>query len=249
MTMTTRFTCDQKDRLIAFLYDEIADEERQLIGAHLDQCRACCREVGSLRDVRGHFSAWTPPEPALGFRVVRDEPARVLRPRWRSAVWGLGFAAAAALVLAAGAAVANLEVRYDAQGFTVRTGWGSGSAAPTVSHADLQALESRLRKDLPVAPAGTTPVAGAPEPARTAVDEAAIVRRVSALIGQSEARQQRELALRLTQVVRDVDQQRRADWVRIAQGFGRLEDLTGAGVMQQREMMNYLMRVSQRDQR
>jgi hypothetical protein len=117
-----------------------------------------------------------------------------------------------------------------------------------VSRADLQALEARLRNELAARPASRAPSTAASVPT-VAVDDAAILRRVSALIGQSEERQQRELALRLTQVVRDVDQQRRTDWMRISQGFGRLEDLTGAGVMQQREMMNYLMRVSQRDQR
>lgn len=250
MTMTTRFECDQKEWVVAYLYDEVAPGERQAIEAHLDRCAACRREVGELRGVRQHLSAWAPPEPELGFRIVRDEPARVLRPWWRTPVWGLGLAAAATILMAAGAAVANLELRYDTQGLTVKTGWGprSDAVAAAVSRADLQALETRLRTDLAAGPASAAPAPAASQPV-AAVDEAAILRRVSALIGQSEDRQQRELALRLTQVVRDVDQQRRTDWMRISQGFGRLEDLTGAGAMQQREMMNYLMRVSQRDQR
>ena len=54
------------------------------------------------------------------------------------------------------------------------------------------------------------------------------------------------MALRLTQVVRDMDVQRRADMRRVADGLGVLEGRTGAAVAQQREMMNYLLRVSQR---
>jgi len=71
---------------------------------------------------------------------------------------------------------------------------------------------------------------------------------VRELIEASETRQQREMALRIAQVVRDMDSQRRADLARVADGIGVLEGRTGAAVAQQREMMNYLMRVSQKQQ-
>jgi hypothetical protein len=69
---------------------------------------------------------------------------------------------------------------------------------------------------------------------------------VKELIAASETRTQREMALRLAEVVRDVDAQRRADMRRVADGLGVLEGRTGAAVAQQREMMNYLLRVSQK---
>ena len=72
-----------------------------------------------------------------------------------------------------------------------------------------------------------------------------MLRRVQALIEQSEQRQQRELALRLAQVVRDVDAQRRADLLRVDQNLGQLEGQTGAAAAQQRELLNYLVRVSE----
>jgi hypothetical protein len=62
-----------------------------------------------------------------------------------------------------------------------------------------------------------------------------------ALIEESERRQQRELALRLAQVVQDVETQRRADLVQIEQNIGHIEGLTAA----QRDMMQYLVRVSE----
>ena len=43
-----------------------------------------------------------------------------MRSRWKPA---LGLAAAAVLVLAVASAIANLEVKYDANGLVVRTGW------------------------------------------------------------------------------------------------------------------------------
>lgn len=256
--MTINARCDDKDRLLAYLYDEATTAERQAVEDHLAACAACRRELQALRSVRGQLASWTPPEHELGFRIVRDEPVQMARPWWRAPAWRLGLAAAAVVVLAAGAAVANLEVRYDDRGVTVRTGWRSPAAADTAVtasaatpwRADLQALEQRLRADLAPAPGGAAMLtaSGQAVPARV-LDEAALLRRVSGLVSASEERQQRELALRMADLIRDVDRQRRADWVRIQQGFGRLEEVTGAGVVQQREMMNYVMRVSQRDPR
>ncbi len=256
--MTINARCDEKDRLLAYLYDEAGPDDRQAIEDHLTACAACRRELRALRSVRSQLASWTPPEQELGFRIVRDGAARVARSWWRAPAWGMGLAAAAVVVLAAGAAVANLEVRYDDRGVTVRTGWRAPAAADmpvtasaaTPWRADLQALERRLRDDLAPVPGGapTLAASGRSVPGRV-LDEATLLRRVSGLVSASEVRQQRELALRMADLVRDVDRQRRGDWVRIQQGFGRLEEVTGVGVAQQREMMNYLMRVSQRDPR
>jgi hypothetical protein len=64
------------------------------------------------------------------------------------------------------------------------------------------------------------------------------------MIEQSEAKQQRELALRLADVVRDFDTQRRADLIQVQQNFGQLEGQTGQEVAHQRELLNYLVRTS-----
>ena len=77
------------------------------------------------------------------------------------------------------------------------------------------------------------------------VSEAQLLVRVRALLEESEQRQQRELALRTTQVVRDFDSQRRVDLAQIQRSFGQIEGLTGAEVREQRQMLNYLMRVSE----
>ena len=115
---------------------------------------------------------------------------------------------------------------------------GGGTPAAAPWRDQLRALEASLRRDL--APVPAAPQASAP-------NEAAVLQQVRALIAASEARQQRELALGFAQLTQDMDQQRRADWARIHAGFGRLEGLTGAGVAQQREMLNYVMRVSGRE--
>jgi anti-sigma factor RsiW len=233
-----------KEALVALLYDELDGRERADIEAHLASCAACRQEASALRALRLELPAWTPPERELGFAIV-DRTARserVTRSAWALPAWGL--AAAAALVLAAGAAIANLEVSYGADGFRVRTGWSrsqpetaAAAVAPTQSHewrAELAGLERRLRAELGAGPVRT--VSSAPRP-----DSEDVLRRVQTLIDQSEARQQRELALRLAQVLNDFDRQRQTDLVRIQQGFGQLERSTAVD----RELLNQFVRVSQ----
>ena len=68
------------------------------------------------------------------------------------------------------------------------------------------------------------------------------------MIDDSEQRQQRELALRAAEMVRDFGAQRNDDLARIERTFGQMDGTTGVEVAQQRQMINYLMRVSQRGQ-
>src|SRR5262249_3899765 len=107
-----------------------------------------------------------------------------------------------------------------------------------VTQADLSALEHRLHSEM----------AQMRSTGETTSGDARILERVRAMIQDSEQRQQRELALRTSEVVRDVDAQRRVDLTRIERTFGQMDGTTGAEVEQQRQMLNYLMRVSQRGQ-
>ena len=104
---------------------------------------------------------------------------------------------------------------------------------------ELAALERTLRGELTAArvEATSTPAAGAP--ARDLSAE-----RVATLIEQSERRQRQELALRLAQLGRDLEVQRRSDLVRINQGLGQFEGRAGAEILRQRQMLDYIMRVS-----
>jgi hypothetical protein len=66
------------------------------------------------------------------------------------------------------------------------------------------------------------------------------MRRVRALVGESERRQQRELALRVAELVRDVNAQRQADLRRIDQNLGLMQNKTNVEVLRNREMLNYV---------
>jgi hypothetical protein len=219
--------------------------------------------VASLRAVREDMGAWTPPETVLDFRIVRDPEPVKSRWGWMSTMPAWAQLAAASLVIGVAAGLSGLDVQYGKDGFTVRTGWNrqaelrqAGAASLTSAggedapwRADLAALQEQMRSEFrqPVASQAAAPVSTAAGGGRAMSDEEWMAR-VKQLIEASETRTQREMALRMAEVVRDMDTQRRADLRRVADGLGVLEGRTGAVTAQQREMMNYLMRVSQKQQ-
>jgi Putative zinc-finger len=252
--MSIRFDCNDKERLVAYLYGEADDRERAVIDAHLAGCAACAGEVDGLRTVRLDLAAWQPPETDLGFRIVR-EPVTPTRRWWQVPAWAPAAVAAGLLL----ALAASLQIEYGNGTVIVRTGWAAPPAGTAVTpapvaapaaapaeqtaqfQAALTALEARLRGEIAAARSGpATPVRAA-----ASVDRAELLRRVQDLIDASERRQQRELAFRLAQAMQDVDTQRRSDMVRIETGLGQIEGLTGQEAARQRQLINYLMRTSQ----
>jgi hypothetical protein len=254
--------CGNSDALMSYLYEEGSAEERLAFEAHLRECVRCADEAAAFRAVRGDIAAWAPPETVLDFRIVREPAPARSRWAWMSAMPAWAQLAAASLVVGVAAGLAGLDVEYGKDGFAVRTGWGrpaetrqaaAGAVAPVGGEAapwraDLVALQEQLRGEFgqtAAAPRVTPVSAPAGGPSKGLSDDEFLAR-VKELIAASETRTQREMALRLAEVVRDVDAQRRADMRRVADGLGVLEGRTGAAVAQQREMMNYLLRVSQK---
>jgi hypothetical protein len=77
------------------------------------------------------------------------------------------------------------------------------------------------------------------------MSDADLLKAVRKIIADSEAKQQRELALRVTQMVRDFDATRAGDLARIEQGLRQIQGLTDAELIQHRQTLNYLWRVTQ----
>jgi hypothetical protein len=263
---------DRDEILVAYVYGDIEPAQRAAFDAHLAKCVDCRMELTELRGVRAKLEQWAPPEP-LRALTRRSEPhagSRVWATLAEIPVWAQ--VAAALLFLGVGAGLANLNVRYDGEGLTVRTGWmGSAQgAARGVSsataqngaqgvaqdfspgstaaawRADLAALERQLRREFRAS--GSPGVTLQPASAQTgsAARDGEMLRRVRALVEESERKQQRELALRVGQVIRDVNAQREADLVKIDRSLGLIQNNTGVEAMKQRELLNYLVRVSQK---
>jgi hypothetical protein len=247
--------CDSKELLVGYLYDDLDDAERRAFDGHVLVCLDCRNELAALRATRGQMAAWAPPVPDLGLRMVRGAPSA---PRSRMmGSWGL--AAAAALVLAASAAIANLEIRYGADGLTVRTGWARGelAAAPagnlqTVSapadvattRADFEAINQRLLELETAVQRAPVQVASGP-----VMTDAELLKRVRQFVSEAESRQQREVALQMAQMFRDFDRQRRTDLALIQQGLGQYQGLTNAELATTRDLVNQLVRVSTRQEK
>jgi hypothetical protein len=236
---------DQQDALLDYLYEEGDPAERIKVAQHLQECAPCSVAVLELQSVRGLLGEWTPPKATLGFKVVRGDadapaiPESVSAARgWRpGAGWPVWAQAAAAVFLfAAGMGVSQLQFEYGNGVLTVRS--RSAVPAPAVEASIIHGGSDVFLPPTPV----SAPDTGTAPPAAT-VDE--MLRRVQTLIDQSESRQQRELALRLSDVVHDFDTQRQADMRRVDQNFGQLEGQTGEEVARQRELLNSLVKVSQ----
>jgi putative zinc finger protein len=261
---------DREGALIAYLYDDIDPVERSAFGAHLGSCARCRHDLDALGGVRTRLAHWSPPEPqfAIGRQSVVpgdiddvDRRASVARRRaWWHEIPAWAQVAAAMLFLGVSAAIANLDVRYDPSGLTVRTGWSKSSASTPAAanttlatnstpwRADLVALEGQLRTEFHatqvVAPAAMA--VGLPA-GRSSATEGELLRRLKGMIDESARRQESELALRIAEVIRDMNTQRQADLRKIDQNLGLIQDRTGVEVFKNREMVNYLMqRVSQR---
>jgi len=226
--MSTTYQCGDHGALVGYLYDECDADERARIGAHIAACAACAAELAALESTRIQLASWSPPETDLGFAISRPQ-ASGPRPR-RSLAWFIrplpawAQLAAAVVIFAAGLSLGI------AQG-TLRD-----TSAPAPVTAQVAAPVT--------AAAPAVPAERVTGPTLEAL-EGQVLARVRALIDESEQRQQRELALRTAQIVRDFDSQRRVDLEQIQRNFGQIEGLTGAEVREQRQMLNYLMRVSQ----
>jgi anti-sigma factor RsiW len=231
---------DNQEALLDYLYEEGDPADRMKVAQHLQQCAPCSVAVLELQSVRGLLAEWTPPAAALGFQVVQRDTApsaapveMPVRKGSRSLFWAQ--AAAAVILFAAGMGASQLRVEYSDGALTVRTRTAAPAAvaeAP-VTHAGTDIL----------LPPGSIDRVAAPGAAPTSASVDEMLRRVQALIDQSESRQQRELALRLQDVVHDFDTQRQADMRRVNQTFGQLEDQTSQEVARSRELVNSLVRV------
>ena len=259
---------NREDALIACLYDDgIETPERAAFDAHLAACGRCRDELASLRGVRAQLARWSPPEPAFARQLSVEPPSPIRlskssdRPQpatsWRH-VPAWAQVAAALLFLGVSAAIANFDVRYDGDGLRVRTGWMQPEATPAATapapaagatstaaaapwQADLAALERQIRTEL--RDVRTTAAAAAQRPSASDAD---LLRRVRALVDDSEKRQQGELALRLAEALRDISAQRQADLVKIDRTLGVVQNNLGVEVMKDRQRLNLLYRASQR---
>jgi hypothetical protein len=113
-------------------------------------------------------------------------------------------------------------------------------AQPSVSRSELAQLEERLQAELARLSRAAAPVA-TPAQASTRADDEALLKRVRALLSESEERQRGELALRTAQVLRDIEIQRKVDMATVQQDIGKIQGVTGAELRRQQDLTNMLI--------
>jgi hypothetical protein len=249
-------TMCNKEQLVGYLYDELDAAERATFDAHLATCPECRTEVAGLEQTRQHLTTWAPPQPEFNFHIVRGPRPAAAKPRVFGFVprWAMA-AAASLLVLAGAAAIANLEFRYGPEGLVVRTGWATPAApaavvptAPVAQavpvaasseqlRADVRALSARL-DELERGRATQTVKASMPLPAGITAPE------LRKILAQSEARQREEMALQVSQLWKDFSAARVTDFARLQDVVGRAQGVTNQQLRQHRESIESLYRVS-----
>ncbi len=239
---------ENHDALLDYLYEEGDPAERLKIAKHLQDCAECAVAVLEFQNVRGMLTKWKPPAtspraPATSSSASVDHRARggwswgwgPTTTKEKSRGWvrtqqksrGLVQAAAAVLLFLSGMAVSQLRVDYGDGTMTVSRPSAAPSRAglrhaasitlppenarPGIADADIDRLEQELRRRLQLPP-------------QNAASTEDLLQRVRSMIDQSERRQQHELALRLSQVTREVDTQHQADLLRIQQDFGKQQE-------------------------
>ena len=136
--------CDDRERLIGYVYDECDRDERRVVEAHLQECSDCRTEIGGLRQTRQDLLAWDVPEHDPIWRPMAAPRVEV----WWRHVPAWAMTAAAGLVFAAGMAggVAARMLMPGAAPVTAAVAPGASATpvAAAVTQQDLAGVEARI---------------------------------------------------------------------------------------------------------
>lgn len=262
------YTADRDETLVAYLYGDIDPAQRAAFDAHILTCERCAHELAELQGVRTMLGEWTEPGSVGPLTFAASPPVAPGAVPHRSAGEALRTLpawaqfAAAMLVIGVSAGAANLDVHYDRAGLTVRTGWSRATppAAPVAAaiptrpvdtrpaaspwRGDLDALERRLRTEWQASASSASAAAahnagGAPN----AAADAQLLRKMHALLDESERRQRNEMALSLAGVIKEFNAKRGNDLAAIGY-LNTQQNATGIEIVRQQGLINYLTTAS-----
>jgi hypothetical protein len=239
--MSETFECGDTGALVAYLYEEGEPEIREVIAGHLTRCAACSSEIDGLRLTRQSLQAWVPPVPELMFQMPVPTPEPRV-PWWRAPLPAWAQAAAAVLIFGVGLSVGLVRGDVNAPPHEPSPEPVATTTIDTPSRTDLSRLEQRLRTEMAqMRTAAATPV-------RQASSDDDMMKKVEALVAQSEERQRREFTLRSVEMAREFEAQRRIDMATVRETVGQFQGVAGTEIRQQREAIdriNNFIRVSQ----
>ena len=142
--------CDDRERLLGYLYNEGDDTERRDVEQHLEGCETCREELSGLRATRQDLLAWDVPEHGSVWKPF--VPVK-MAPRWRDIpAWALAAAASLMFVVgAAGGVVTHAMFEKNgapADQIAAKTPTDAQPVVARVAPAELSAMEQRMLRDM-----------------------------------------------------------------------------------------------------
>ncbi len=133
--------CNQRERLIGYLYGEGDAADRAEVQRHVDECADCRAEMAGLRSVREDLLAWDVPEHQSVWRPFVAAP---VMPWWKQVpAWAMAAAAGVMLMLGAAGSVAVHAFAPD-QTMVRQSETVAVPGRPVLTAADLSAAEQRI---------------------------------------------------------------------------------------------------------
>ena len=210
--------CEQRDRVLDYLYDEASPADRREIERHLDGCGLCRDDVQAFRRVREDLLAWGVPDQTSVWTPFA--PAPVVP--WHRQVPTWAMAAAASVMFVVGAAGGFAASALGAGGGSAAQAARAAEMAPISTPAsaptvDPGVVSSLVRRELSAAGFNAlrqaTPVSvTSPMPARLDLNaERRLLANAEAFVGASEQRQWVKIRDYLKVVANEQDLERRRD--------------------------------------
>jgi hypothetical protein len=133
--------CNQRERLIGYLYSEDNASDRDEMQRHLDVCPDCRAEIGALKSVREDLLAWEVPAHQSVWRPFAPAPVTP----WYRQVPAWGLAAAASLMLMSGFAGGAVAHVVQADPVVSPSPVSQGVVTPvSATRADLVTIDQRI---------------------------------------------------------------------------------------------------------
>jgi len=226
--------CDEREKLIGYLYDEVDANERRDVETHLSNCETCREELSAFRGVRQDLLAFeVPPHESVWKPFVTARP----QPVWRQVpAWSL--AAAAAIVFAVGGAGGfagrALAARSEApvQVAAIPVAQPTVQPVSAASLEDLRAIQARLvelEASLERAASGRA-VTAAPV-SMSASSDAAVLSKVEQLIRESEGRVSKGTMQRVMSIIEDFGNQRKVDNAMLLRQIADTQEQINANIL------------------
>jgi len=217
--------CDERERLLDYLYDVCDAAERRRVDDHLMTCEECRDEISGLRAVRLDLQAWSVPEHDS---VWKPFVARRVTPWWREVpAWGLATAAGLMFLLGLGGGFAARALA-PVQAVQAATPQPAPmlQAAPVLTAAQTTAIEQHVLASLQAKLESAQPVAAHAQQAAIVLSplvKEQLAGQMRSLIAESEGRQRTALQ----NVVRMLAQDSEKSFVKRAQFNALTKDLQG----------------------